>query len=600
MKSLGFSDIEIKSLLHVGSSRINRIASNQPKVPAKAPKHAANTGDTSRIVDFILSLALEPGYPCAHRSVPLYIVGYNEGSNWRKLHQQYKELCESQDVRSLSTNRWSMEYVHHAFPTLKIGKTKADICIECFKLKIRLDDLELSSQEKLNVKEKLSLDLNETFSQQRVINEYIDGVKNRVAPNELPISCKTFNIDQFNNLVLKEALNLHKVNTEIMINPGELSMKVETEMDSNDFVAQKLEDQPNIKIEEDYYKPNEIEDMKDTFTETYRLTKEVKNGLKDNIKNLMTGDQGGTFSETIANDITRSLSITIETYGSDTPLPHYGMNTPTSDYFNSSLHLRNMNIIDPSTGSSSIFLYDERNGGKDANSVCSVRWEALKIRQHKHFIHNKKPAEHHVGIYENSYKSNTIFKFEVLQTVLGFYKTKNKLYLLPGHSHSSAEAKTAEINRCLDKKHLYTEHQVSQELQTLQNDETFLLNNEHFFYWEALLNKYINDMPAEFTSFNCFEIANGKVTMRKLSEDDSNQEVVTKVLVENVAATKSAIIAELFGLPSDATLDEIILAPIKLPKLEENIIPEKRLSLIKKKYQTIPSEHIWYYPEGGQ
>ena len=312
LKSLGFSDIEIKSLLHVGSSRINRIASNQPKVPAKAPKHAANTGDTSRIVDFILSLALEPGYPCAHRSVPLYIVGYNEGSNWRKLHQQYKELCESQDVRSLSTNRFR-EYVHHFFPTLKIGKTKADICIECFKLKIRLDDLELSSQEKLNVKEKLSLDLNETFSQQRVINEYIDGVKNRVAPNELPISCKTFNIDQFNNLVLKEALNLHKVNTEIMINPGELSMKVETEMDSNDFVAQKLEDQPNIKIEEDYYKPNEIEDMKDTFTETYRLTKEVKNGLKDNIKNLMTGDQGGTFSETIANDIIRSLSITIET-----------------------------------------------------------------------------------------------------------------------------------------------------------------------------------------------------------------------------------------------------------------------------------------------
>ena len=61
--------------------------------------------------------------------------------------------------------------------------------------------------------------------------------------------------------------------------------------------------------------------------------------------------------------------------------PQYGINRQNADYFNSSLHLRNLNIIDPSGVVSYIFVYDERSGGKDGNSVCSVRWEALILKQ---------------------------------------------------------------------------------------------------------------------------------------------------------------------------------------------------------------------------
>ena len=80
LKTLGLSDIELKSFLKVGSPRIIQVVLNKPKAPRKATKHAASDSDTSRIINFIMSHNLEPGYPCAHRSIPLYIKGEDQGS----------------------------------------------------------------------------------------------------------------------------------------------------------------------------------------------------------------------------------------------------------------------------------------------------------------------------------------------------------------------------------------------------------------------------------------------------------------------------------------------------------------------------------------
>ena len=120
LRSLGFSEIELRSFLCVGSGRIERVTKNKPPKARKPPKHAATDEDKRRIVDFILSLDLEPGYPCAHRSVPLYIEGDDQGSTWRKIHNKYQAMCATQEVRSMSYNRFR-EYVHHYFPTLKLG-----------------------------------------------------------------------------------------------------------------------------------------------------------------------------------------------------------------------------------------------------------------------------------------------------------------------------------------------------------------------------------------------------------------------------------------------------------------------------------------------
>ena len=113
----------------------------------ETPKHAVNDGDKKLIVEFILSLDLEPGYPCAHRSIPLYVEGEDQGSTWRKLHAKYEKLCEKNHSRTISYNRFR-EYVHHFFPTLKLGENKTDLCNECFSIKLKLDDSDVSDEDK--------------------------------------------------------------------------------------------------------------------------------------------------------------------------------------------------------------------------------------------------------------------------------------------------------------------------------------------------------------------------------------------------------------------------------------------------------------------
>ena len=202
--------------------------------------------------------------------------------------------------------------------------------------------------------------------------------------------------------------------------------------------------------------------------------------------------------------------------------------------------------------------------------MCSVGWQNLRNTFLKHFFSQTKPPKHHVGIYDNCVdqnKSNIVFKFEVMQLILGFYMSKNKLFLIPGNSHNLSDVKTAELNKCLRNKNLYTVDQMKEELKAVKDTEVFVLESGDFYEWEDVLNKYIKDMPSGFTSFYCFELVGGKVAMKKFCNEAVEEDVMTKDLVENVDAVKSAILNEVFGLIGDATLTDIIIKYGNLMKL---------------------------------
>ena len=278
----------------------------------------------------------------------------------------------------------------------------------------------------------------------------------------------------------------------------------------------------------------------DDSTDTIKLSVKAKVSIKAVLKKR-TGREGSKYARTIAEDTSKSLDLTIEDYGSK-KTPHYGINRQNADYFNSSLHLRNLNIIDPSGVVSYIFVYDERSGGKDGNSVCSVRWEALILKQRQHALNGTTPA-----IYDN----------------------------FTGQNESNTE------------------------LAGLKNAVTYLLDSEHFYEWEPLLDKYFKDITVGFTSYYCYELSEGRVAMKKLcsvTEDD----IETKVLVENAEATRVAVLEKLVGLPPDACLAEIVNTKPRFVKMKVKSISEKRLNSIKKKYPVIPPQHLWYYPEGDQ
>ena len=122
--TLGFSKHEVCTFLNVGGPRVNRImeAMKNPgkKKKKKKPKHAASQADIQNVLDYITGLDLEPGYPCAHKRIPLYVVGDHQGSTWAKLHKEYKERMIKSGARDLSYNRFR-EYSKHYLPSIKLG-----------------------------------------------------------------------------------------------------------------------------------------------------------------------------------------------------------------------------------------------------------------------------------------------------------------------------------------------------------------------------------------------------------------------------------------------------------------------------------------------
>ena len=235
------------------------------------------------------------------------------------LHDKYKGRCVIGGFRVLPYNRFR-ESVHHFFPTLKLEKTKTDMCNECFRIKIKLSDPDISEEEKLGLKKKLSVHLGESNIQRRAMNAY----RQELSPSDPVPHRPPCSVEEINYKVLLEAMNLHKSN------PG---------LDCD------LDDLETIYMDDDQM-------------------------------------------ESDAMDI---------------------------------------------GGISSILLYHERSGGKDVNRVCSVRWEALMIKYKKHALNATIPADHHVGIYDNctgQNKSNVVFKFKLFQILLGFFKTKSKLFLM--------------------------------------------------------------------------------------------------------------------------------------------------------------------------
>ena len=76
------------------------------------------------------NIPMEPGYPCQHRSQPIYLE--NPSTTYTSLHSQYSTDCKDHNRRIVSYNRFR-EVVKYLYPTLHLGETKTDSCNTCFR-----------------------------------------------------------------------------------------------------------------------------------------------------------------------------------------------------------------------------------------------------------------------------------------------------------------------------------------------------------------------------------------------------------------------------------------------------------------------------------
>ena len=546
----------------IGRYRYDRLRNMNPTlpIPQKRPAdHRVTAEDKELVRIFMKAQATEPGYPCQHRSTPVYIE--DPQVTFVSLYKDYIVECKERQVRvlCLATFRRIVKFI---MPTLHLGRTKTDTCNSCFSLDLQIKDPETSETLRNELKAAKEVHVEEAVRTRRAISKLIKTVQKEVAPNDAPLtdepiyipSCFSDPFDRLNRTFVVDHIEGTVGDEDEVINDG-------------------------------------LEILSDRGDDDYQIEPDVVGGGGD-------GDECRDGSD---GTISRKLRISVQDYGSGIPLPHYGATQPNHDYYASNLTLHNMNFVNCATGNCNIFYYDERVAGKDGNCVSSLRWKETRqfMMENKENIPTAecKVLDNCVG--QN--KSNTTHKFSMMNSLLLFQDGVTDIYFRVGHSHNQSDMKTAHAKKALAKKNLYTPQAVAAEVNKVTGVSGQVLDDRDgvFMDWKLFLDKHFPNMDPGFTSFFIFEFKNGVVEYKELDEDGIAVTVKSKVFCQDTVGTRKIILRELFNLSSTSNVLEICKANPRLPPLPMRRVSQKKIDNMKTLYQEIPRNFRWFYPEGS-
>ena len=165
--------------------------------------------------------------------------------------------------------------------------------------------------------------------------------------------------------------------------------------------------------------------------------------------------------EKTAPKILSRVSLQAEDYGGGIALPHYGFRRPSSDYYNSNLMNYSFIVVDITGGCNNLFMYDEREQGKGADALCSLRLRYHLRKVRKYLEAGVKPGLN-MSLLDNCVgqnKSQVVMKFACLMSIL-FYEQVALMYFLPGHTHMVPDRVFGQCKNSIKGLNLYTLAQV--------------------------------------------------------------------------------------------------------------------------------------------
>ncbi len=121
-----------------------------------------------------------------------------------------------------------------------------------------------------------------------------------------------------------------------------------------------------------------------------------------------------------------------------------------------------------------------------------------------------------------------------------------------------------------------------------------VMETGQFYDWSVLM-KFFKKLPTGFTENYMFEHYDGSVVYKKLlSTNDSDASI--HIFTPTMAESRKAILKDLFGLKADASIQDIISAPLRLPVTPERKLSATKVASIRNKFPMIPSVYRGYYP----
>jgi hypothetical protein len=168
------------------------------------------------------------------------------------------------------------------------------------------------------------------------------------------------------------------------------------------------------------------------------------------------------------DDAFLEIQIQIEDFGGSFPLPFYGHQRPSADYFNSNLMMQNFIIFDIIANRNNVLIYNERGQGKGADALCSLcLFFHLRLRQ-EHVDRSPKMLLLILDNCVGQNKSKVVFMFYALLSFM-FYDKVALLFLIPGYSHNQADCVVAWCQNKMRAQNLYTPSAIISELNAIKS-----------------------------------------------------------------------------------------------------------------------------------
>jgi len=156
-KDKGITDRMVQEVFSIGSGRLNTIKKGNVYQlhPFKYNAKAISDEDIKNLLNFTGTIPYEPGYPCQHSRLKKYIE-HDDVQNLSDLYPLYCTFISNLKCRKMK-GRTFHRYLVAYEPDLKTKRSKQDVCDLCIKIKVALQNKDLTDEERdhlLNIQEK--------------------------------------------------------------------------------------------------------------------------------------------------------------------------------------------------------------------------------------------------------------------------------------------------------------------------------------------------------------------------------------------------------------------------------------------------------------
>ena len=179
-----------------------------------------------------------------------------------------------------------------------------------------------------------------------------------------------------------------------------------------------------------------------------------------------------------------------------------------------------------------------------------------------------------------------------------FYEKVLIIYLLPGHSHMIADRVVAWAKKALAVQNLYSPTDILERINTVKGMKAKFIDHElasraSYTGWEKVLNKWIKNLRAGFTSNYVYEFSKGSVRMQHLVST-STAECSNYALCTNPETAARELKQAIIGTQN---IDNLNASELLLPRIPVKVLDNKKVISLQKKYSTNPDNKLAYFPD---